>query len=118
MRDFSSKEGFGRARIASAVAEFTSAFGELEARLASIPWLSGEAFGIADISWIVNVHRVVLARYPLARFPRLHGWYERMRARPSFQAAIRKYEDGGTLGFFALYSLCRRMAGTGIGNYM
>ena len=118
MRDFSSKEGFGRARISAAVAEFTAAFGELEARLAKNPWLSGPAFGIADISWIVNIHRVVLARYPLARFPKLNAWYRRMRARPSFHAAIRKYEDGGTLWFFALYSFWRRVRGNGVGHYM
>lgn len=118
MRDFSSKEGFGRSRIAAAIGEFTTAFAELEARLSTNAWLSGPAFGIADISWIVNVHRVATARYPLRRFPKLTDWYRRMKERPSFKFAIADYEDKGALRFFAVYTLWRRLRGTAIVDYM
>jgi glutathione S-transferase len=118
MRDFSSKEGFGRARIAAAVGEFAQAFGALEERLAQQPWLSGPAFGIADISWIVNVHRITATRYPLSRHPRLSAWYRRMRERPSFEAAIDRFEQRSALFFFALYTRLRAVRGTAITHYL
>lgn len=118
MRDFSSREGFGRARIEAAVSEFTTAFAVLEERLAANPWLSGPDFGIADISWIVNVHRVATARYPLARFPRLHDWYVRTTGRPSFRTAVTAYEDHRALVFLAVYSRWRVLRGTVVTDYL
>lgn len=117
MRDFSSKEGFGRARIEAAVGELGRAFEALEARLDDRPWLTGDDFGLADVSWIVNVHRLALARYPLARFPRLDDWYRRTRARPSFAAAIDAWEGRGARAFFAAYTRWRGLRGTGIGDF-
>jgi len=117
MRDFSSKEGFGRARISAAVGELERAFGELESRLDGRPWLSGASFGLADVSWIVNVHRVALARYPLGRFPRLDDWYRRVRSRPSFASAIAAWEDRGARWFFAAYGRWRALRGTGIAAF-
>jgi glutathione S-transferase len=118
MRDFSSRQGFGRARIAAAVAEFTRAFGALEERLARYPWLSGPAFGIADISWIVNIHRMAATRYPLSRHRRLNAWYGRMRERASFDTAISRFEDRGALPFFALYTRLRAIRGTAITDHL
>jgi len=117
MRDFSSKEGFGPARISAAVAELTRALAGLESRLDGRPWLSGGEFGLADVSWIVNVHRLALARYPLRRFPALDDWYRRVRVRPSFEAAISAWEDRGARWFFAGYTRWRGLRGTGIADF-
>lgn len=118
MKDLSSRAGFGTERIAASVKAFTDAFRKLESRLAAATWLSGDTFGIADISWIVNVHRVATARYPLVRFPRLDDWYRRMTGRPSYELAIRRYEDRRAALFFALYTRWRSLRGSAIVTYL
>jgi glutathione S-transferase len=58
MRDLNAPGSFGEARIRAAVDDFAKAFTALDKRLKGSAWLSGSAFGIADISWFVNVHRL------------------------------------------------------------
>ncbi len=69
--------------------------GRLDGILASRAWLSGAGYGLADISWTVNAHRVNFLRqagYALPPLPQLWAWYERVRARPSFERAIVEWE--------------------------
>jgi len=57
-------------------------------------WLCGAEFSMADVLWAVKVVRISEAGYPFATaFPRLQAWFDRVRARPTFQEAI-----GGDLG--------------------
>ena len=56
----------------------------LDAELATRPWLSGRAFGIADIPMAVYAHTFLTL--PIARpdLPHLADWYERLLERPPF----------------------------------
>jgi glutathione S-transferase len=76
--------------FASHVTKLSDGFGEIEARLEDgRPWLCGERFSMADIIWVVKVHRLDEAGYPFAAaFPHLKAWFDRARARPSFGEAI------------------------------
>ncbi len=61
---------------------------ELDAALGSAPYLVGDTISLADFSAIVNVHRAQVLGFDLARRGNLQRWYERMKARPSFDRAI------------------------------
>jgi glutathione S-transferase len=82
--------------------EFAGAFGkllgllfEVDAALAAGGWLSGSAFGLADAAVLPYVLRLDhLAMAPLlagAVRPSLADWYERARARPSFETAVTRW---------------------------
>jgi glutathione S-transferase len=117
MRDLNAPGSFGEVRIRAAVDDFASAFAALDQRLRANPWLSGAVFGLADISWFVNVHRLVAMRYPLRHHAKLDDWYRRMKARPSYRTAVDRYQPKPVILFFAGYSLIRRFRGTGIDRY-
>lgn len=117
MEDYSSNEGFGDARIRAAAQTMLAALADLDQRLQSRPWLSGNTCGLADISWIVNVHRMMLMRLPISQFTALADWYRRILARPSFKKAVRAFEPKPELAFFATYSVMRAAAGTGARSY-
>lgn len=118
MRDLNSRIGFGESRIRSAVADFVQTFDDLDARLHHQRWLSGNSFGLADISWIVNIHRLAAMVYPLGRHPQLADWYQRMKARPSYLRAIDRFQPLSATLFFAAYSAIRKIRGTSIDRYV
>jgi glutathione S-transferase len=118
MRDLNGPGSFGEARIGAAVDDFAKAFKALDERLERYSWLSGGAFGIADISWFVNVHRLAVMRYPLDRHARLADWYRRMKARSSYRAAIARNQPKPVVAFFAIYSAIRRLRGTSLLRYL
>jgi glutathione S-transferase len=61
----------------------------LDALLASSPWLTGRAFGLADIAFLPWVLRARdLLGLPLDRWSELAGWLERAAERPSVAAEI------------------------------
>lgn len=57
------------------------------------PWIAGEAYSLADAAATPYVWRLDCLR--LARMwdrrPRVAAWYERIRARPSFDAAVTRH---------------------------
>lgn len=118
MTEFSSEEGFGRDKIAAAVNEAESILRELETRLESQPWLSGDEFGLSDISWVVNLNRFRYMHYPLEKYPQIKGWLKRMKRRPAFKRAISRFESRKMIVFFNVYSLLRRLKGTSVRQYI
>jgi glutathione S-transferase len=57
------------------------------------PWIAGERFTLADVSWVVILDRLVEADWAdcfwgAARRPTIAAYWARLRARPSFEAAI------------------------------
>jgi glutathione S-transferase len=60
----------------------------VEGQLALGPYLAGDSFSLADIALGIFGHRWHV--YPIERpsLPRLKAWYERIAARPGFQAHI------------------------------
>lgn len=67
----------------------------LSAQLATSggPWIAGERFTLADVSWVVILDRLVEADWDAlfwgaGRRPAIAAYWERLQARPSFAAAI------------------------------
>jgi glutathione S-transferase len=88
LRDYAEDGAAWRARVEAALRAMHQALVTLDAALAEAPWLSGAAFGLADVSWVVNLHRLAQARYPLDAHPRLFDWYLRVQKRPSFERGV------------------------------
>lgn len=79
-------------RLADAHAAIESSLGDLERRLEGRDWLTGDAFGLGDVTWIAHVHHLEGTGYDIARFPRVVAWAERVRARPAYRAAVTNYK--------------------------
>ena len=61
----------------------------LDSLLGAMPWLSGRAFGLADVGylpWVVRARERL--GIELERFPALAGWLERASERPSVAAEL------------------------------
>lgn len=91
LRDYAEAGPAWTARVEAAHADMERTLDALESALARAPWLSGSDFGLADVSWAVNAHRLDQARYDLDRWPRFRGWYEKVAARPAFDRAVVSY---------------------------
>ena len=83
------RKGFSQADVDAALEQLRSTLVRMEQALEQGPWLIGDQFTIADISVVPTVVR--LEDLGLARLwddlPRVAGWYERVRKRPSFPVA-------------------------------
>jgi len=61
---------------------------EMDHWLKSHLWLAGDSYSLADTVWTVGVARLrMLHLEPLTERVHLADWYERVRSRPSFEAA-------------------------------
>ena len=64
---------------------------DMEIALADRPWLAGDTFSLADVGVIPYVNRLDMLQcagmWTECR-PRLTDWWERVKARPMFQAAL------------------------------
>jgi len=118
MREFSSADGFPRARIMAAVEETQTILQTLEERLLQHAWLTGDNYGLTDISWIVNLHRLQHMNYPLKAFPHVARWLARVRARPGFRRAISRFESRKMVAFFRLYTATRQLRGSSVRNFV
>ena len=79
--------------FAPAIRRFDVLFGDLEDALAGGDWLAGNEFSLADFAYTPYLTRFVHLQYlgMLDRRPRLMGWYDRVRARPSYEVALTKW---------------------------
>ncbi len=111
---FSSKDGLPRAKIVGAIREFQQAFAKMDCYLADQQWLAGEQFSLADISWMGDVHRMMLMDFPLDDYKQLQDWIKRVQSRPSYKTALVAYEPKVARYFFRIYSLLRRVRGTDV----
>ena len=91
LRDYAEAGPAWQVRVDKAKLELTATLDALEANLRSSPWLSGEAYGLADISWVVNANRLDQAHVDLTNWPSLRRWMERATGRPAFQKAVIHY---------------------------
>jgi len=91
-------EDFSQGELEAARKKFVTALKILEDSLRDRIWLCGDRYGLADISWTVNVHRAQLLdlRKPemlrLDQHEQLKAWLKRVRQRSSFDRAITSYE--------------------------
>jgi glutathione S-transferase len=91
LREYSEAGPAWDARVAEARQELSHVLDELEAALGKAPWLSGEDYGLADISWVVNGNRLKQAQVDLSQWPRFEAWAEKAMARPAFDRAVVSY---------------------------
>ena len=90
----SSHEGISAAERASAEQLIHDAFSKLDARLARSPWLVGERFTLADITWIPLHYTLERARFSLQDYSNVGNWAQAIAARPSFKRAVLDWFDG------------------------
>lgn len=63
-------------------------FDGMEALLSERPWLCGERYTLADVVWTVMAARLKMIKFDqLPGRPAVAAWYQRAKARPSFQTA-------------------------------
>lgn len=89
-------------RFRAAIAGWNNALDQMEARLSSSSWLVGEAFTIADMSYIpylVRLDHLGLWDTMKAGRPNVQRWYGAMQARPSFKAAFTDTIDTDKIAF-------------------
>jgi glutathione S-transferase len=76
-----------RSQLEALEAEFAALEGSL--RGDGRPFLTGDAFSVADIIWSLAVLRLDECGYPFRRnFPRLCAWYGRIKERRGFQEGV------------------------------
>jgi glutathione S-transferase len=63
-------------------------FGDLDRRLADRAWIVGDRFTVADAYAFAIVSWAPMLCMPLARFPHLAAWHERVKARPAVRATL------------------------------
>ena len=72
----------------ASVRAFATAFETLEQWLQANTWLIGQRLSVLEVAWFISLHRLVCARYPIQRHPRLKTHYESLLKRPSFAQEI------------------------------
>lgn len=68
--------------------------GDLDAQLAKTPWLAGDRYSLADVGVTPYVNRLDMLQLSglwTEKRPHLTDWWERIKARPSFEPAMMKY---------------------------
>ena len=86
--------------LKEAVSFYDEVLGNMESALKQENWLAGNTFSLADIALAPYIHR--LADLQLSMMwenrPHIADWYRRLKARPSWQAAIVDWNDRKFLG--------------------
>ena len=88
---------FTQQEIADAAQFVSASFAKIESYLqqsstSNKTWMAGEDFSLADIAWMVNVHRLCLMGFPLKQYPLLAKWYLASQQRECFQKGLVDYE--------------------------
>lgn len=84
----------------TAVRMWESLLTDMQSALGDHPWLVGESYSLADAAYtpyLTRLDHLHLLGW-IAKRPKLSGWYERIRARPSYDAAMTKWENRGYIG--------------------
>lgn len=88
--EWAGREGITDDAVRTSAAKFRSALDEIERRLASGPYLLGEALSVVDVAWFIYVNRLNRCGYPLRRLhPAVAGWFEALERRPEFADEVR-----------------------------
>ena len=90
----SSPEGLSRERVAGSTQVLSDCFAEIDRALDGQPWLTGDAFTLADITWIPLHVSLDKAGFPFHRYENVARWKDATRARPSFERAVLAWIGG------------------------
>ena len=91
MRDYADGGAAWQARATAAEAAAQTSLDQLNRILGSQSWLSGSAYGLADIAWVVNVERLKLCRIAFDPFPHVAAWHAAIAGRPGYVRAVSDY---------------------------
>jgi glutathione S-transferase len=105
-----------RSTIAGAVRTVNEALAELNRHMCDRTWLAGNALSLADIAWVVDVHRFAVMHLPMFMYPNLRAWHRRMRKLTSFRQAVLAYEPSGFRRRVDLYTCRRWLTGSHVGS--
>jgi glutathione S-transferase len=86
-------EGVKSSHFRAAILRVRKMLDDMEARLRTDSWLAGETYSLADIAvtpYVTRVDHLQLGGQIAAR-PALAKWYESVRARPSYEAALTQF---------------------------
>lgn len=117
MREYQSSDMLNRDKLDDAVTCTDEGFRRLDERLAESDWILGDTLTLADIAWMPNIHRMDLMGWPFDRYTNLLGWFERVKARPSYQIGLVNWEPTPVRGTFAAYSKQRAATATHVINF-
>jgi len=84
-------KGLASTLVDDALRRFAKLFRDMETALAKGPWLTGDAFTLADIGLISFFYRLEMLQCSglwANHFPLVTDWFARCKARPSFKTAI------------------------------
>jgi glutathione S-transferase len=78
--------------IADARTEMEAALARVEVQLGESPYLAGESYSLADLTWTCIFARLKMLEladslWGAEKLPRIGAYYERLRSRPSFEKA-------------------------------
>ena len=81
--------------LEEAMIEFKSLFVEMNEYLAENTWLAGDKYSLADISFVVYLHRLdsFMMRPLWKDLKNLDNWYEAIKTRPAYKKAIYDWGD-------------------------
>ncbi len=96
-------KGVESRQFGDAIRAYDKLLADMEKALAGATWLAGEAYTLADVGITPYVNRLAMLRLERmwAGRPNVADWYERVRARPNFAAAIEAYDEDGYLTLMA-----------------
>ncbi|AXQ27724.1 glutathione S-transferase family protein [Solimonas sp. K1W22B-7] len=117
-RAFSTAEGLHRSKISGAVEELVTAVSTLDAHLNGREWMVGDRFGMADVVWMVNAHRLALMGFPVESFASYADWSRRVAQRDSYRQGLVRWEPAVLRYFWRLYTRYRHSSGSGFRSYM
>ena len=86
--------GMEAPQVGAALRNYDKFIAEMEEALARSSYLAGDGYSLADIAATPYVNRVTMLALDgalLNERPRVVAWFERIRKRPSFQAAIESH---------------------------
>lgn len=93
------RDGFAAPDARSKVEIYDRYLEKMEQALDPGPWLAGERFSLADVAVIPYVMRLDMlsmqGMWADGRRPRIARWLEAVKARPSFEPAIRRWMPEG-----------------------
>lgn len=108
-------QGFPQDRLEAGIARTDAGFQRLNEVLSDGRiFLDGDTFGLSDVAWMPNVHRMTLMGWPFERTPHLAAWFERVKERPSYSQGLLAWQDLGAAARFAEYTQKRRVAGSDV----
>jgi glutathione S-transferase len=81
--------------LEEAMIEFKSLFIEMNEYLGKNTWLAGDKYSLADISFVVYLHRLdsFMMRPLWKDLKNLDQWYEKIKTRPAYKKAIYDWGD-------------------------